>query len=225
MIFNDLEITTEATKLFVALFIGAIIGAEREYKSKAAGFRTVILITVGSTIFTIVSNVIGIDGRVASNIVTGIGFLGAGSIFREGTIIKGITTATTIWISAAIGMAVGIGKFEFAFLSLFVVMLVLLSFNWIQRLIDKTNKIENYTITLDNQKINNKDSLKDFIKSHNLIVKTIKQSKNKDNQTFVFSVQGSAINHSKLVESLFESDFIISFFVIIIYDLLIFTWN
>lgn len=211
MIFNDIEITTEATKLFVALFIGAIIGAEREYKSKAAGFRTVILITVGSTIFTIVSNVISLDGRVASNIVTGIGFLGAGSIFREGTIIKGITTATTIWISAAIGMAVGIGKFEFAFLSLFVVMLVLLSFNWIQRLIDKTNKIESYTITLDNQKVNNKDSLKDFIKSHNLIVKTIKQSKNKDNQTFIFSVQGSAINHSKLIESLFESDFIISF--------------
>ena len=209
--FEDIDITNEAIKLFVALFIGAIIGAEREYKSKAAGFRTVILITVGSTIFTIVSNVIGMDGRVASNIVTGIGFLGAGSIFREGTIIKGITTATTIWISAAIGMAVGIGKYEFAFLSLFVVMLVLLSFNWIQRLIDKTNKIENYTITLNNQKINNKDSLKDFIKSHNLIVKTIKQSKNKENQTFIFSVQGSAINHNKLVESLFESEFIISF--------------
>jgi putative Mg2+ transporter-C (MgtC) family protein len=209
--FNDLEIATEATKLLVALFIGAIIGAEREYKSKAAGFRTVILITVGSTIFTIVSNVIGVDGRVASNIVTGIGFLGAGSIFREGTIIKGITTATTIWISAAIGMAIGIGKYEFAFLSLFVVMLVLLSFNWIQRLIDKTNKIETYTITLNNQKLNNKDSLKDFIKSHNLIVKTIKQSKNKENQTFVFSVQGSAVNHSKLVESLFEAEFIVSF--------------
>ena len=209
--FEDIHIANEAMKLFVALIIGAIIGAEREYKSKAAGFRTVILITVGSTIFTIVSNVIGMDGRVASNIVTGIGFLGAGSIFREGTIIKGITTATTIWISAAIGMAVGIGKYEFAFLSLFVVMLVLLSFNWIQRLIDKTNKIENYTITLNNQKINNKDSLKDFIKSHNLIVKTIKQSKNKENQTFIFSVQGSAINHNKLVESLFESEFIISF--------------
>ncbi len=209
--FNDLEIATEGTKLLVALFIGAIIGAEREYKSKAAGFRTVILITVGSTIFTIISNVIGMDGRVASNIVTGIGFLGAGSIFREGTIIKGITTATTIWISAAIGMAIGIGKFEFAFLSLFVVMLVLLSFNWIQRLIDKTNKIETYTITLNNQKINNKESLKDFIKSHNLIVKTIKQSKNKENQTYVFSVQGSAVNHSKLVESLFEAEFIVSF--------------
>jgi len=72
-------------------------------------------------------------------------------------------------------------------------------------------KLINYTITLNNQKINNKDSLKDFIKSHNLIVKTIKQSKNKENQTFIFSVQGSAINHNKLVESLFESEFIISF--------------
>jgi putative Mg2+ transporter-C (MgtC) family protein len=209
--FNDIEIATEATKLFIALFIGAIIGAEREYKSKAAGFRTVILITVGSTIFTIVSNVIGMDGRIASNIVTGIGFLGAGSIFREGTIIKGITTATTIWISAAIGMAVGIGKYEFAFLSLFVVMLVLLSFNWIQRLIDKTNKVETYTITLNNQKINSNDSLKDFIKSHNLIVKTIKQNINQDKQTFVFSVQGSEINHNKLIESLFETDYIVSF--------------
>ncbi len=170
-----------------------------------------ILLELNKVIFTIVSNVIGMDGRIASNIVTGIGFLGAGSIFREGTIIKGITTATTIWISAAIGMAVGIGKYEFAFLSLFVVMLVLLSFNWIQRLIDKTNKVETYTITLNNQKINSNDSLKDFIKSHNLIVKTIKQNINQDKQTFVFSVQGSEINHNKLIESLFETDYIVSF--------------
>ncbi len=209
--FENVHILDEGTKLLVALIIGAIIGAEREYKSKAAGFRTVILITVGSTIFTIVSNVIGTDGRVASNIVTGIGFLGAGSIFREGTIIKGITTATTIWISAAIGMAVGVGEYAFAFMSLFVVMLVLLSFNWIQRLIDKTNKIETYKITLSNKKSDNKDVLKDFIKSHHLIVKTIKQSKNIDHHTFIFSVQGSAINHSKLVESLFETDYILSF--------------
>ena len=90
-------------------------------------------------------------------------------------------------------------------------MLVLLSFNWIQRLIDKTNKVETYTITLNNQKINSNDSLKDFIKSHNLIVKTIKQNINQDKQTFVFSVQGSEINHNKLIESLFETDYIVSF--------------
>jgi putative Mg2+ transporter-C (MgtC) family protein len=201
----------ELTKLTIALIIGAIIGAEREYKSKAAGFRTVILITVGSTLFTIVSNTIGADGRVASNIVTGIGFLGAGSIFREGTTVKGITTATTIWISAAIGMAIGMGKYEFAFIALAIVMLVLLSFNWIQQMIDKTNKIETYTITLKNNQQTNKETLKQIIKKYNLKVSTKKQSKSNDYQTFVFSVQGSSLNHSKLIESLYETDFIVSF--------------
>ncbi|MBP6459250.1 MAG: MgtC/SapB family protein [Crocinitomicaceae bacterium] len=201
----------ELTKLIVALIIGAIIGAEREYKSKAAGFRTVILITVGSTLFTIVSNAIGDDGRVASNIVTGIGFLGAGSIFREGTTVKGITTATTIWISAAIGMAIGMGKYEFAFIALTIVMLVLLSFSWIQQMIDKTNKIETYTITLKNNQQTNKETLKQIIKKYNLKVSTKKQAKNNDYQTFVFSVQGSSLNHSKLIESLYETDFIVSF--------------
>jgi putative Mg2+ transporter-C (MgtC) family protein len=201
----------ELTKLIVALIIGAIIGAEREYKSKAAGFRTVILITVGSTLFTIVSNAIGADGRVASNIVTGIGFLGAGSIFREGTTVKGITTATTIWISAAIGMAIGMGKYEFAFIALTIVMLVLLSFSWIQQMIDKTNKIETYTITLKNNQQTNKETLKQIIKKYNLKVSTKKQAKNNDYQTFVFSVQGSSLNHSKLIESLYETDFIVSF--------------
>jgi len=98
----------DLTKLLVALVIGAIIGAEREYRTKSAGFRTVILITVGSTLFTIVSNLMSNDARVASNIVTGIGFLGAGAIFKEGASVKGLTTATTIWISAAIGMAIGV---------------------------------------------------------------------------------------------------------------------
>ena len=202
----------ETTKLFIALVIGAIIGAEREYKSKAAGFRTVILITVGSTLFTIISNTIGSDGRVASNIVTGIGFLGAGAIFREGTTVKGITTAPTIWISAAIGMTVGMGKYEFAFIALGIVMLVLLSFNWIQQMIDKTNKIETYTITLKNNNLTtNKATLKQLIKQYNLEVSTTKQMKNNEYQTFVFSVQGSSMNHNKLVECLFETDFIVSF--------------
>lgn len=205
------ELYDEITKLVVALIIGAIIGAEREYKSKAAGFRTVILITVGSTLFTIISNAIGADGRVASNIVTGIGFLGAGAIFREGSNVKGITTATTIWISAAIGMAVGLGKFEFAFIALVIVMLVLLSFNWIQKMIDKTNKIETYTITLKNNNQTNKETLKQMISKFNLKVSTKQQSKNNEFQTFIFSVQGSSINHSKLIESLYENDFIVAF--------------
>jgi len=158
---KDILLVHELTKLLVALIFGAIIGAEREYKSKAAGFRTVILIMVGSTLFTIVSQLIGGDDRVASNIVTGIGFLGAGSIFREGVNVKGMTTATTIWIAAAIGMTIGLGKFSLAFGSLVIVMLVLLSFTWIQRLIEKKNKVETYHITFDAKHTNDDKHLID----------------------------------------------------------------
>ena len=147
---KDPILIEEIIKLALALLFGAIIGAEREYKSKAAGFRTVILITVGSALFTIVSNVLGAEGRVASNIVTGIGFLGAGAIFREGVNVKGLTTATTIWISAAIGMAIGIGKYDFAFAALIIVMLVLLSFTWIQKKIERTESLVSETETLRN---------------------------------------------------------------------------
>jgi len=86
-------------KLGMSVLIGGIIGAEREFQDKAAGFRTIILITVGSTLFTIFS--LSMDPgftrtRIAANIVTGIGFLGAGAIIREGGRIAGMTTAATI---------------------------------------------------------------------------------------------------------------------------------
>src|SRR5207253_3460082 len=129
------NITEDILKLLLALAMGAVIGTEREYKTKAAGFRTVILIMVGSTLFTIISSVMGGPGdpaRVASNIVTGIGFIGAGAIFKEGNFVKGLTTAAVIWISAAIGMSIGVGQYQFAFIALCIVMAVLLGFTWFQ---------------------------------------------------------------------------------------------
>src|SRR3546814_7366826 len=85
-------------KLGFALAIGTIIGAEREYKNKSAGLRTLILICLGSTLFTMISYTLGAEsetGRIASNIVTGIGFLGAGAIMREGLTVTGLTTASS----------------------------------------------------------------------------------------------------------------------------------
>ena len=79
------------------------------------------------------------DARVASNIVTGIGFLGAGAIFKEGASVKGLTTATTIWISAAIGMAIGVGQYSLAISVVTIVILVLVGFTWLPTLIDKLN--------------------------------------------------------------------------------------
>jgi putative Mg2+ transporter-C (MgtC) family protein len=208
---KDIVLVHELTKLLVALIFGAIIGAEREYKSKAAGFRTVILIMVGSTLFTIVSQLIGGDDRVASNIVTGIGFLGAGSIFREGVNVKGMTTATTIWIAAAIGMTIGLGKFNLAFGSLVIVMLVLLSFTWIQRLIEKKNKVEIYHITFDAKHTNDDKHLIDLFDTCKLRATCTKNTKINHKKLFVFTVQGPAENHHKLVKMLFEAPYISEF--------------
>ena len=208
---KDIVLVHELTKLLVALIFGAIIGAEREYKSKAAGFRTVILIMVGSTLFTIVSQLIGGDDRVASNIVTGIGFLGAGSIFREGVNVKGMTTATTIWIAAAIGMTIGLGKFSLAFGSLVIVMLVLLSFTWIQRLIEKKNKVEIYHITFDAKHTNDDKHLIDLFDTCKLRATCTKNTKINHKKLFVFTVQGPAENHQQLVKMLFEAPYISEF--------------
>jgi putative Mg2+ transporter-C (MgtC) family protein len=91
----------------LAAALGAIIGLEREYRGYPAGVRTMALVCVGSALFADMSRVYGGDDRIAAQIVTGIGFLGAGLIFREGLTIKGVTTAATIWTVAAIGIAIG----------------------------------------------------------------------------------------------------------------------
>ena len=116
-------------KILLAVVVGGVIGAEREYQDKAAGFRTIILITLGSALFTIFS--VTMDpgftrSRVAANIVTGIGFLGAGAIVREGGKIGGLTTAATIWLSAALGMGIGAGDVYISLTATVITLLVLL---------------------------------------------------------------------------------------------------
>ncbi len=97
----------------VAIVCGAIVGAERERLEKPAGLRTLVLVCLGSAVFTMSSFVFtsttGDSGRVAAQIVTGIGFLGGGVILREAAGVKGTTTAASIWITAAMGMVVGAG--------------------------------------------------------------------------------------------------------------------
>ena len=95
-------------RLALAALLGAFIGLERELRGYPAGVRTVALVTAGSALFTEISRVMGGgEDRIAAGVVTGIGFLGAGLIFREGYTVRGITTAATVWSAAAIGMAVG----------------------------------------------------------------------------------------------------------------------
>lgn len=135
-------------QLLFSFLIGTIIGVEREYRSKAAGLRTMIMICLGSTIFTQISLVIGTNAqdRIASNIITGIGFLGAGVIFKDGLSISGITTATTIWITAALGMAVGAGEYYIAFVGCIAILIVLLLFEYFQKVIERLHHERTYKI-------------------------------------------------------------------------------
>jgi putative Mg2+ transporter-C (MgtC) family protein len=94
-------------RLALAAALGAFIGLERELRGYPAGVRTVALVALGAALFTDVSQLLGGEDRVAAGIVTGIGFLGAGVIFREGYTVRGITTAAALWSAAAIGMAAG----------------------------------------------------------------------------------------------------------------------
>ncbi len=204
-------ILEDLIKLLVALLIGAIIGAEREYRTKSAGFRTVILITVGSTLFTIVSNLMSNDARVASNIVTGIGFLGAGAIFKEGASVKGLTTATTIWISAAIGMAIGIGQYSLAFSVVTIVILVLVGFTWLPTLIDRLNTELVYNFTLDSVDSLKIGDLETTFKNCNVKFKCVRQSKRNETIQLSYTIKASQKNHKTLVNQLFENKNIVSF--------------
>jgi putative Mg2+ transporter-C (MgtC) family protein len=116
-------------RLFVAAGLGAAIGVERELRQKPAGLRTNILIAVGSALFTVMSVVLAREGgtpdRIAAQVVTGIGFLGAGAILRHGTTIHGMTTAATIWVNAAVGMAAGAGQLAIATVATVVTLIVL----------------------------------------------------------------------------------------------------
>lgn len=204
-----------STKLLVSLILGAAIGAEREYKGRNIGFRTIILITLGSTFFTIISFILGENSdptRVASNIVTGIGFLGAGAIFREGSSVRGVTTASIIWISAAIGMACGIGQYEFAIMVTFSVLLILLGFTWVQKFIDRYNKELIYKITITNN-LELKNELEKNILSFGLKFSRLSHTKLNEELHIVYEISGSEANHERLTNHLSVGHEIISFTV------------
>lgn len=105
--------------------LGAVIGFEREYRGYPAGVRTMALVCVGSALFADMSRVYGDNDRIAAQIVSGIGFLGAGLIFREGFSVRGVTTAATIWTTAAVGVAIGAEAYIVATFSSLIAVLLL----------------------------------------------------------------------------------------------------
>jgi len=123
-------------RLLVALLLGAVVGLERERQERAAGLRTVTMVSLGSCLFTIVGayGFANTDpSRVAAQIVTGIGFLGAGTIFLRKDLVRGLTTAATIWAVAAIGMASGTAQYVIAVFTTLLILSVLMVLKPIER--------------------------------------------------------------------------------------------
>ena len=189
-------------KLGMAVLVGGLIGAEREYQDKAAGFRTIILITVGSTLFTIFS--VSMDPgftrtRVAANIVTGIGFLGAGAIVREHGRIGGLTTAATIWLAAALGMGIGAGELIFVSISTLVVFVILLLFPHIESRIDRIRESRTYKIVITSRNTKMTEKIYDAISLCSLQVLEHHQSKTGETIIGTWRAIGSPGNHEKFV--------------------------
>lgn len=127
-------------RLMLAALIGGLLGAEREMRRKSAGFRTNILIALGSAVFTIASVTLtqgtGDPTRIAAQIVTGIGFLGAGTIVRNRDGVQGLTTAATVWVNAALGVAAGAGEYRLAMIAGAIVLGVLLALGPVEAAIE-----------------------------------------------------------------------------------------
>lgn len=141
-------------RVLLAVMLGGLIGIEREVRDKPAGFRTIVLICVGACVFTLVSQMAGEPDlettRIAAQIVSGIGFLGAGAILRDRASVIGLTTAATIWAVAAIGMAAGFGYLGFAVLGTAAILLALLVFDVVEQWIGDLRDIQEYHIVAKN---------------------------------------------------------------------------
>lgn len=199
--------TENLIKLGMAILVGGIIGAEREFRDKAAGFRTLILITVGSTLFTIFSASMDpgfTRTRIAANIVTGIGFLGAGAIIREHGRIGGLTTAATIWLSAALGMGIGAGEVNFVMISTFAIVVILLVFPRLEIWIDRIRESRTYRITISTTNADEIDKIHEALKASELQVHEHHQSKIGPTIVGTWHTIGSPKGHDKFATAMLK---------------------
>jgi putative Mg2+ transporter-C (MgtC) family protein len=195
-------IPEDLLKILLALLAGGLIGVEREFRDKAAGFRTLIFISLGSTLFTLLS--LKLPGnkdaaRIAANIVTGVGFLGAGAILREEGRITGLTTAAAIWLTSAVGMALGGGEYLLAGLVVLIGLVVLWFFPYFDAWVDRRRGEYTYHIVCppSGEKV---AQLESAFRECGLRIQSRKQIKSDMAITSIWHVRGTPAGHACLVE-------------------------
>ena len=134
-----------APRLLLAAGLGAFIGFERESRGNEAGVRTHAVVALGASLFGLIAVHLfsPTDTRIISNIVTGVGFLGAGMIIKEENKVRGLTTAATVWTTAAVGLAVSLDMYIIAFSAVLIMYLILKlkDFSWWKKIIKRDNKL------------------------------------------------------------------------------------
>jgi putative Mg2+ transporter-C (MgtC) family protein len=196
-------------KIALAVGCGGLLGIERQYKNKTAGFRTIILICLGATIYTLVAQRAGAGVNI--NIVTGIGFIGAGVIFKDNISVNGLTTAAVIWMSAAIGMAIGTNNYMLGISSSVLTVSVLWSFHFLERYIDKIHHDKVYNITFNTADFDDVEIVEEMVKAHDLHSIRVQINKYNDNLQFAIKVSGHRKNISKLDKEFLKMEKIKSF--------------
>lgn len=180
--FNSLEVnlTNSIFRLFLSMVLGMIIGAERKRKGQIAGIRTFALISMGSCLAMLLSIYVpqeymglknGDPGRIAAQVITGIGFLGGGAMIHMRGAVRGLTTAAGIWMTAILGMAVGIGMYWCSFVATFLVLICLVAFEEYgkRKKLGQDSKVIN--ITLDGI-IDSIDAYKNLFRNHDIHLST-----------------------------------------------------
>lgn len=153
---SEMELTI---RILFALAIGGLIGLEREFGQHSAGFRTHILVCLGSALIMLLSlygfsvfmdepNVRADPARLAAQVISGIGFLGAGTILRTGNSISGLTTAASLWVVAALGLAVGAGFYYGAMLTTVLVLICLFVLNKLEKVFSRKRKVTEITVVM-----------------------------------------------------------------------------
>lgn len=187
--------------IMLSVLIGLLIGIEREYRNKSAGLRTFILVSFGSCLFTILSLKIGLANpdRLAANIITGIGFLGAGVIFKEDNKVSGITTATTIWAAASLGMCVGAGYIFLAFIGVGLVLMILALLTYLQTYIDNYHKIKDYELQTSSEA--DFEHTEQLIRRMGFKAVIVSQRYNKESLNTIWRLTGNVTKHREFVET------------------------
>jgi len=197
----------------VSIIAGSLVGLEREYKNKSAGFRTILLICLGATAFTIVSRYgVGSDDRIAANIITGIGFIGAGVIFKDKFSVMGLTTAAVIWIVAGIGMAAGAGYYGLSLTLSVITMIVLSLFSRVETAMERVLLLRTVFVMFQDMDTHNLEKLKQVMEKHRIQHRRKTISKRDRKLSVVFELTGDRTNLRAFNDELVSLQYVEEFY-------------